>query len=47
MSRITLKPLKDLFIYPGDLTVPTELEFYSKGGIAKLEETQWLRTCRF
>jgi len=35
----TLKPFNDLFIYPKDLTVPTELEFYWRGGIAKLEET--------
>jgi hypothetical protein len=34
-----LIPLKDLFIYPGDPAAPTELEFYWKGGIAKLEET--------
>jgi hypothetical protein len=25
--RKTLIPIEDLFIYPGDLTVPTELEF--------------------
>ncbi|KAF8485664.1 hypothetical protein F5888DRAFT_277591 [Russula emetica] len=38
-SRKILIPLKDLFIYPGDPAAPTELEFYWKGGIAKLEET--------
>jgi hypothetical protein len=37
--RKILIPLKDLFVYPGDPAAPTELEFYWKGGIVKLEET--------
>jgi len=37
--RKTLIPLKELFIYPEDPAAPSELEFYWKGGIAKLEET--------
>jgi hypothetical protein len=37
-SNKTLIPLKNLFIYPSDPAAPTELEFYWKGGITKLEE---------
>jgi len=37
--RKTLIPLKDLFIYPEDSATPSDLEFYWKGGIAKLDET--------
>jgi hypothetical protein len=38
-ARKTLIPLKDLFIYPEDPAAPSDLDFYWKSGIAKLDET--------
>jgi hypothetical protein len=37
--RKTLVPLKDLFIYPEDLAAHSDLDFYWRSGIAKLEDT--------